>query len=104
MDRAGPVPKAGRTVYHRGRTLRGVFGVEGNQVDVDSGERFWVSGPRRGQGLTAGTATHRCRWTRTSASTRRSWPGGPAKSTGAGVANGTREDKERVTAVCADAI
>ncbi|MFL6071913.1 MAG: hypothetical protein ACJ73S_00670 [Mycobacteriales bacterium] len=39
--------KTGRTVYYRGRTLRRVIGVEGNHVDVDSGEEFWVSGPRR---------------------------------------------------------
>ena len=39
--------KTGRTVYYRGRTLRRQQGVAGNQVDVDSGEEFWVSGIKK---------------------------------------------------------
>ena len=39
--------KTGRTVYAKGRTLRRVRGgIEGNHIDVETGEEFWVSGVR----------------------------------------------------------
>jgi len=44
--------KSWRTVYVRDRTLRRVTGTAGanadsNFYDVESGERYWVSGPKR---------------------------------------------------------
>ncbi|WP_435770776.1 hypothetical protein [Nocardioides sp. SYSU DS0651] len=41
-----------RTAYFRGRTLRRVTGTaranhDGNFVDVETGEGFWISGPKR---------------------------------------------------------
>ncbi|GLW89732.1 hypothetical protein Aglo03_05480 [Actinokineospora globicatena] len=40
--------KTWRTAYTRGRTLRRWPGmVAGNFYDVETGEEFWVSGPKR---------------------------------------------------------
>ena len=39
--------KTGRTVYYRGRQLRRAQGVSGNDVDVDTGEEFWISGVKK---------------------------------------------------------
>jgi hypothetical protein len=41
--------KSGLTVYFHGRALRRIKGggVKGNYRDVESGEEYWVSGPKR---------------------------------------------------------
>ena len=40
--------KTGRTVYTRGLRLRRTSGLScANHVDVDTGEEYWVSGPKR---------------------------------------------------------
>ena len=41
--------KTGKTVYYRGRSFRSLRGVgfKSNFIDVDSGEEFWISGPRK---------------------------------------------------------
>lgn len=46
--------KTWRTVYFQGRTLHRVTGMayvnfDANFYDVETGERFWVSGPKRDQ-------------------------------------------------------
>jgi hypothetical protein len=41
--------KTGRTIYYRGlvlRTLRGA-GFKSNYIDVATGDKYWVSGPKR---------------------------------------------------------
>src|SRR5215208_1889727 len=41
--------KTGRTLHYAGRTLQSLKGggSKANYADVDSGEQFWISGPRR---------------------------------------------------------
>lgn len=39
--------KTGRTVYYQGKILRRSTGYKTNLVDVESGDRYWVSGPRK---------------------------------------------------------
>ncbi len=40
--------KTGKTIYWRGKTLhRAPRGGCGNHVDVDTGEEYWISGPKR---------------------------------------------------------
>lgn len=39
--------KTGRTVYYRGRSLRRTAGYKANFIDVETGGRYWVSGPRK---------------------------------------------------------
>jgi hypothetical protein len=41
--------KLGKTIYYQGRTFRtlGGAGFKANFYDVDTGEHFWISGPRR---------------------------------------------------------
>ncbi len=39
--------KSWQTAYVHGRTLRRAVDVSGNFYDVDTGEEFWISGPRR---------------------------------------------------------
>ncbi len=41
--------KTGRTLYYRGRTFRSLKGAgfKANYADVETGELFWISGPRR---------------------------------------------------------
>lgn len=41
-----------RTAYWHGRTLRRAQSFDGNFVDVDTDELFWLSGPRRDRGDT----------------------------------------------------
>jgi hypothetical protein len=41
--------KTWQSVQFHGRTLRRQQGVRGNFVDVESGEEWWVSGPKRDQ-------------------------------------------------------
>ncbi len=39
--------KTGQTIYYGQRTLQRIQGYKANHVDVDTGEEFWISGPRR---------------------------------------------------------
>jgi hypothetical protein len=41
--------KSGKTIYYRGRRFQalGGSGFKANYFDVDSGDPFWISGPRR---------------------------------------------------------
>lgn len=41
--------KTGRTLYYAGRTFQSLKGAgfKANYYDVDNGEQFWISGPRR---------------------------------------------------------
>ncbi len=41
--------KTGRTVYHRGRSLRRIpgGGISANYRDVETGEQFWISGVKK---------------------------------------------------------
>jgi hypothetical protein len=41
--------KLGKTIYYRGRTFRtlGGRGFKSNFYDVETGDEFWISGPRR---------------------------------------------------------
>ena len=39
--------KSGRTVYFHGRTLRHFRSFDANHYDVETKEKFWVSGPHR---------------------------------------------------------
>lgn len=41
--------KSGASIYYGGRTLRSLKGrgFKSNYVDIDSGEEFWISGPRK---------------------------------------------------------
>lgn len=39
--------KSWQTAYFRGRTLERHAGLDGNFYDLDSGEEFWISGPKR---------------------------------------------------------
>jgi len=41
--------KTGRTLYYRGQTFQGLRGrgFKANYYDVQTGEPYWISGPRR---------------------------------------------------------
>lgn len=41
--------KTGKTIYYRGRTFQTLAGrgFKSNYVDVESGEHYWISGPRK---------------------------------------------------------
>jgi hypothetical protein len=39
--------KSGRSVSYGGRTFRRVIGFKHNHVDAETGDPFWISGPRR---------------------------------------------------------
>ena len=41
--------KTGKTLYYRGRKFRSLkgSGFKANYFDVDSGDEFWISGPRK---------------------------------------------------------
>lgn len=41
--------KTGRTVYYRGRSLQrlGGQGFKANHFDIETGEHYWISGPKR---------------------------------------------------------
>ena len=41
--------KSGATVYYAGKSFRRIHGYKANHVDIDTGERYWISGPK-GQG------------------------------------------------------
>jgi hypothetical protein len=44
--------KTGRTLYYRGRSFQSLkgYGFKANYHDVETGEHFWISGPRRDGG------------------------------------------------------
>lgn len=44
--------KTGRTVYYRGRSLQQADVPTGNHQDVDSGDKYWVSGVKKKRGST----------------------------------------------------
>ncbi|MEM7509191.1 MAG: 1-deoxy-D-xylulose-5-phosphate synthase [Pseudomonadota bacterium] len=41
--------KSGRSLYYRGKTFQSLAGAvfKANYFDVDSGEHYWISGPRK---------------------------------------------------------
>lgn len=41
--------KTGRSIYYRGKTLQRAKGggIAGNCFDVETGEEYWVSGPKK---------------------------------------------------------
>ena len=41
--------KSGRTLYYAGRSFQSLKGAgfKSNYYDVDSGDRYWISGPRK---------------------------------------------------------
>jgi len=41
--------KTGRSLYYRGRTFRSLNGAgfKANFYDVESGEHYWISGPKK---------------------------------------------------------
>ncbi len=41
--------KTGATIYYRGREFRSLkgSGFKTNYIDVESGEEYWISGPRK---------------------------------------------------------
>ena len=41
--------KTGRSVYYRGKTFQSLNGngFKANYYDVDSGEQYWISGPKK---------------------------------------------------------
>jgi hypothetical protein len=41
--------KTGRTIYYRGRSFQSLKGqgFKANYYDVETGEHFWISGPKR---------------------------------------------------------
>jgi hypothetical protein len=41
--------KTGRTIYYGGRAFRSLDGggYKSNYIDVENGDEFWISGPRR---------------------------------------------------------
>ena len=51
--------KTGRTIYYRGRTFQSLkgLGFKANYYDLDTGDHFWISGPKRvgGDGLYGGS-------------------------------------------------
>jgi hypothetical protein len=44
--------QTGRTIYYRGRKFQSLKGKEfkSNYYDLDTGEDYWISGPKRGGG------------------------------------------------------
>jgi len=51
--------KSGATLYYRGKSFQSLkgYGFKGNYFDVETGERYWISGPRR-DGRDSLYATH----------------------------------------------
>jgi hypothetical protein len=41
--------KTGRTIYYRGRAFRSLKGqgISANYYDVENGDQYWISGPKR---------------------------------------------------------
>ena len=52
--------KTGRTIYYRGKSFQSLKGAgfKANYFDVDTGDPYWISGPKRngGDGLYGGDA------------------------------------------------
>jgi hypothetical protein len=46
--------KTGRTIYYRGRSFQSLkgLGFKANYYDLETGEHFWISGPKRNGGDT----------------------------------------------------
>jgi hypothetical protein len=44
--------KSGRTIYYRGRAFQSLkgMGFKSNYFDVETGDRYWISGPRKDGG------------------------------------------------------
>jgi len=44
--------KTGRTIYYRGRSFQSLkgLGFKANYYDVETGDHFWISGPKRDGG------------------------------------------------------
>ena len=53
--------KTGATIYYRGREFRSLkgSGFKTNYIDVESGEEYWISGPRK-DGCDAPLRYERC--------------------------------------------
>ncbi len=52
--------QTGKTLYYRGRSFQSLkgYGYKANYFDVDTGEHFWISGPKkRGGDRLYGTGT-----------------------------------------------
>lgn len=51
--------KSGATLYYRGQSFRSLkgYGFKANYFDIDTGDHYWISGPRR-DGNDALYATH----------------------------------------------
>lgn len=39
--------KTGATIYYRGKAFQRLKGFKSNYYDVETGEDYWISGPRR---------------------------------------------------------
>ena len=39
--------KTGRTLYYGGKRFAPIAGYKANYCDIDTGERYWISGPKR---------------------------------------------------------
>ena len=53
--------KSGRSLIYRGRTFQSLkgHGFKANYVDLESGDQFWISGPRKdGCDRLYGTSSH----------------------------------------------
>ena len=46
--------KTGRTIYYRGRSFQSLkgLGFKANYYDLETGDHFWISGPKRNGGDT----------------------------------------------------
>jgi hypothetical protein len=44
--------KSGRTIYYQGKAFQSLkgSGISGNYFDVDTGEEYWISGPKKDRG------------------------------------------------------
>lgn len=42
--------KTGRTLYFNGHAFHRANGIAGNYVDVETGEEYWISGPKKDGG------------------------------------------------------
>lgn len=41
------VSRSGNTIYFNGKALKRSGGISGNHVDLETGEEYWVSGPKK---------------------------------------------------------
>jgi len=39
--------KTGRTIYYRGKAFQSLNGSGANYFDVETGEEYWISGPKK---------------------------------------------------------